>query len=280
MFGQLKIIPSANLGDMGPQKGEATGFNWKWQYSMGRWIIWLALILALVGPKTNRDIRILWILIPLAIVNLLWWIFTQKARMNSTDALEFGIIFHSMAVGLAVLWLVAHYFKEYGGIIRFGLSFATVVIIAGLGTLAYSAEFSAEIALFLTLFVFMAFTILIAIVLSRRFCRGIYRPIRFLLWLALWMLLGSFVATSGFIIVGSIIFSSGPDSAEVILIFLFAGSIFGLFLYAINLPFLILGFAHSFFRERFRACLRLKSVATTVESEGNAGEMNDEQSVS
>ena len=199
--------------------------------------------------------------------------------MNSTNALEFGIAFNSMAVGVTVLWLVAHYFKRFGGAIRFLLSFVTVVLVAGLGTLAYSTDFSAEMALFLTLFVFMAFTILIAITLSRRFCRGTYRPVRFLLWLALWMLLGSFVAMSGFIIVGSIIFSSGPDSAEAILVFLFAGSIFGLFLYVLNLPFLILGFAHPFFRERFRACLRLKSVATTVESEVSSDGMNDRQSL-
>ena len=180
--------------------------------------------------------------------------------MNSTDELEFGIIFNSMAVGVTVLWLIASSFTRFSGAVRFLLSFATVVIVASSGSLAYSTEFSVEMAMFLTLFTLMAFTILIAITLSRRFCGGTYRPVRFLLWLALWMLLGSFVATSGFIIVGSIIFSSGPDSTEAILIFLFAGSIFGLFLYVLNLPFMILGFVHPFFRKRFYACMRLKVI--------------------
>ena len=275
MFGRLKIVPLANLGDMGARQGVAAGYDWKWHYSAGKWIIWLALILALVVPRTNRNIRILLILIPLAIVNLLWWIFIQNARMNSTDALEFGIIVNSMAVSVTVLWLVAHHFERFRGIIQFALSFATVVIVAGLGTLAYSTEFSGEMALFLTLFAFMAFTILIAITLSRRFCKGTYHPVRFLLWLALWMLLGSLVATFGFIIIGSIIFSSGPDSTEAILIFLFTGSIFGLFLYALNLPFLIVGFVHPFFRERFRTCLHLQSAAPTGQSEAHPPGVND-----
>ena len=242
---------------MGPQQGVATDFNWKWHYSAGRWFIWLALILALFVPKANRDIRVLLILIPLTIVNFLWWIFIQNVRMNSTDAFEFGIIFNSLAVGVTVLWLVAQYFKKYGGTVRFLLSFLTIVIVAALGTLAHSSKFSTEMVLFLTLFVLMAFTILISITLSRRFCKGTYRPIRFLLWLALCMLLGSFVVTSGFIIVGSVFFSKGSDPFEIILVLLLGGSIFGLFLYAINVPFLILGFVHPFFRERFCACLSL-----------------------
>jgi hypothetical protein len=265
VFGQLRIVPSADLGDMGPQQGVTTNFDWKWYHSAGKWIIWLALILAFVVPKTNRDIRILLILIPLTIVNLFWWIFIQNVRTNSTDAFEFGIIFNSLAVGVTVLWLVAQYFKNYGGAVRFLLSFLTIVIVAALGTLAHSSKFSTEMVLFWTLFVFMAFVILISITLSRRFCKGTYRPVRFLLWLALWMLLGALVGTSGFIIIGSVFLSKGSDPFEIILVLLLGGSMFGLFLYAINLPFLILGFVHPFFRERFCACLRLAPNAGPAE---------------
>ena len=56
---------------MGLQQGEAASFKWRWHYSAARLAIWLVLILALVIPKANRDIRILLILVPLVIVNLL-----------------------------------------------------------------------------------------------------------------------------------------------------------------------------------------------------------------
>jgi hypothetical protein len=226
--------------------------------------VWLALILALVIPKANHDIRVLLILLPLVTVNLLWWLFMKFAGMNSVDAQEFSLIFTSMAVGVTVLWLIANYFVRFGGAVRFLLSFGTMVIIATLSTLSYVTEFSDETTMFLALFVFMALTMLVAITLSRRLCGGKYRPVCFMLWLALWTLLGSTFATFGFLIVASMIMSSGPDLAEAILMLTLAGLILGLALYVLNLPFMILGFAHPFFRERFCACLRLKSIPTTA----------------
>jgi len=264
VFGQLKIVPSADIGQLGPQQGEAASFNWKWQYSAAKWIIWLVLILAFVAPKANRNIRAPLILIPLIIVNLLWLLFMKYAKMNSTDAQQFTLIFNSMAVAVSVLWLIANYFVRFGGAIRFLLSFVTLMIVAGLGPWSYFAEFSGEMALFLALLIFMALTMLAAITLSRRLCGGKYRPVCFLLWLALWMLLGSLVATFGFLIVASVIFSSGPGFSELILMFALAGMIFGLCLYVLNLPFMILGFAHPFFRKRFCACLGLESTPTTT----------------
>ena len=264
MFGQLKIVPFADIGQLGSHEGQTVEFNWKWYYSAAKWIIWLALVLAFVAPKANRNIRALWILVPLGIVNILWWFFMEYARMNSTDALQFSIIFNSMAIAVAVLWLVMHYFKGFGSVLRFLLSFATVVFIAGLGTLAYSTEISTETTLFLILFTLMALTMLIAITLSRRFCGEKYRPICFLLLLVPSILLISMVTSSVFFLIGYIIFSSGPASVLEILIFIFAGLIFGLSLYILNLPFLILGFVHPFFRERFCECLRLKPAPTAL----------------
>ena len=243
---------------MGSRQGEAVSFNWKWYYSASGLAIWLALILAFVVPGANRDVRTLLILMPLIIVYLLWWLFMKFAGMNPTDVQEFGIIFNSMAVSLTFLWLIAKWFARFGGAIRFLLSFVTVVIVAGLGTLSYSTEFSKEIAIFLALFIFMALTMLVAITLAGRFCGGKYRPVCFMLWLALWMLIASLIATFGFIIVGSIIMSSSPDFSVAILFFILVGSIFGLCFYVLNFPFLILGFVCPFFRERFIACLRLK----------------------
>jgi hypothetical protein len=180
------------------------------------------------------------------------------AGMNSTDEQEFSIVFNSMAVSVTVLWLIANLFTSFGGVIRFLLSFGTIVIVTGLGILSYLTEPSKETDMFLSLFVFIALTMLIAVSLSNRFCGGKYRPVRFMLWLAIWMLLVSVIATFGFIIIGSIIMSTRLEFSAAMLMFALAGLIFGLFLYMLNLPFMILGFTHPFFRERLCACLRLK----------------------
>ena len=262
-------MPFANLGDAGPQQGEAVNFNWKWSYSAPGLVIWLALILALVLPKANRDLRILLIFIPLVIVNLLWLAFKEISGMPSSSASQFDTVFHSMAVGIAVWWLVANYFDRFRGFVRFLMAFGTLVAVACLGILSYSTEFSNEAALLLALFAFLAITMLGATTTAGKLCRGKYRPLCFMLWLALWTILGSLFATFGFFIVGTFIMSSGsgPDILQAILMLSFVGLILGLFLYVLNLPFMILGFANPFFRERFNTCLRLKLMPTTPEAD-------------
>ena len=261
-------MPSADLGDVGPQQGEAVNFDWKWSYSAPGLVIWLALFLALTLPRANRNLRILLIFVPLVIVNLLWLAFKEVSNMPSSSASQFDTVFHSMAVGIAVLWLVVNYFERFGGVVRFLLSFGILVAVAGLGTLSYSTEFSNEVALLLALFAFLAITMLGATIIAGKLCKGKYRPLCFMLWLALCTLLGSLFATFGFFIVGTFIMSSGsgPDILEAILMLTLVGLILGLCLYVLNLPFMILGFVNPFFRERFNACLRLKSMPTMSEA--------------
>ncbi len=186
--------------------------------------------------------------------------------MPSSSASQFDTVFQSIAVGITVLWLVVNYLERFGGFVKFLLSFVILVTVAGLGTLSYSTDFSNETVLFLALSAFQAITILGATTAAGKLCNWRYRPPRFMLWLAVWMLLGSLFAMFGFFIVGTAIMSSGPgpDILEAILMLILIGLIFGLCLYVLNLPFMILGFVNPFFRERFCACLRLKSMPTTA----------------
>jgi len=255
-------VPSANLGEIGPQQGEAAIFDWKWSYSAPGLAIWLALIGAIVLPKANHDRRILLILIPLVVVNLVWLAFKKVSGMPSATASQFDTVFHSMAVGIAVLWLVADYFDRFAGFVRFLMFFGTLVAVACLGILSYSTELSNEAALFLALLVFFSITVLTATTAAGKLCRGRYRPLRFMLWLALWTIVASLFTTFAFYIVGNLIMSSGssaPYNLEAILMITFVGLAFGLCLYVLNLPFMILGFADPFFRKRFNACLRLQA---------------------
>jgi MFS family permease len=276
-------VPSASLGDAGPQQREAANFDWEWSYSAPGLVIWLALILALVLPRTNRNLCILWIFVPLVIVNLLWLAFKQLSGMPSSSAYQFDTVFHSVAVGIAVLWLVASYFDRFGGFARFLMSFGTLVAVACLGILSYSPEFSIEAAVFLAMLVFLSITVLGATATAGKLCRRKYRPLRFMLWLALWTILGSLFTMSGFFIVGTLIMSSGlpgPSILAVILMLSLVGLICGLCLYVLNLPFMILGFANPFFRERFCACLGLQPIPSGPPSRIQTGEHPDTASSS
>lgn len=180
-----------------------------------------------------------------------------------------------MAVDVAVLWLTANYFVRFRGAVRFLLSFGTVVIVAGLGTLSYSTEFSNETVMFIVLFIFMTLTMLGAMTLSRRFCSGTYRPVRFMHWLLLWTVICSLVAAFGLFIIFWLLFQSGPVFFEAILMFIVAGLAFGLCLYVLNFPFMILAFSSSFFRERFYVCLRLKPMPAATK-QVDIGQLNEQ----
>lgn len=272
------IVPSADLGPLGPHQGETASFNWKWHYSAIGMIIWAALILAIVIPKANRNLHVLWIAVPLVFLNLLYMSLMQLSNASSLTAMQFDTLFQSMTIGIAVLWLTANTLEKLGNVTRFFVAFATVVIVACLGTLSYYIGLSRDTFLFTVMFVVLTLTLLLAMILSSLLCRRLYKPGRFMLWLGLWIPIGSILAICIFYTV--LIFGSGTnpswsDFPQMILHLTIPGLIFGTFLYALNVPFLILGFTHPFFRERFCNCLNLNAKITTVEFEADSNESNE-----
>lgn len=273
-------MPSAgtDLGELGLQQGEGTIYNWMWYYSAPGLVLWLALILAFVVPRANHSLRILWILVPLVIVNLLWLAFKKVTGMTSSSESQFDTIFHSLAVGITVLWLAAKYLDRFAGLGRFLISFGILMVVTCLGILSYSAEFSNEMGIFLALFIFMALTMLVTMTLSQILCKGMYRPVRFMLWMALWTALTSWIAMVGFVVaVSTITWKPWPSFHEGIWIVVLGGLIFAAYIYVLNFPFMILGFTNPFFRERFLAGLHLKlmPIPTQPQSDSNLQKTQD-----
>ena len=114
---------------------------------------------------------------------------------------------------------------------------------------------------------------LLAFALAGWCCRNHYGPVRFMLYLALWTVLICLVTTLS---VYSTVFVFQQAPVPISTVLLVAG-IFGLVLgaciYAMNLPYMVLALRSPFFRERFYACLRLKSMpiglAGQTQTEGN-----------
>jgi len=261
----LKIIASQDIGELGPKEGTAVIYNWRWYYSALGFLVWLALIIVFVLPKSNRDRRALLIIVPLVIVNLLWLLFKKVLGMSSSDAQQFDMLFQSISIGIAVLWLIAHKLGGFNGFVRFCLSLCILAVIAVFGTLSYHTGFSGETSLFLVLLVFMSIILLLAMTVAGWLCKRQYLPVRYMLWLGLCTLFGSAVAMIGVFIIGMLfIFPGQPKLMSVIFDVAGVGLIFGVCLYVLNLPYMILAFHSPFFRERFYACLRLKSMPTTT----------------
>ena len=234
------------------------------------------MILAIVLVKANRDPRILLILVPLLIVNLFWTIFKKSAGFDSRSTEMFGMVFHSLVVGVTVLWLLAH---KIGGRDRFVFlrSLIIMVVIGLIGTISYGGlQFSLQTTASVILLAILILTMLLGFVLTGWRCRKSYRPVPFMLWLALWTTVVSVVIIFGYAVVAVAIMSiSGQDipSYWILLQAFLIGLVLSGCLYAIEFPYMILALSSPFFRERFYAWLHLKPMSIATRSGRDANQL-------
>ena len=252
-----------DIGDVGPRHGEAVNYEWKWYYSASGFIIWLFLILAIVLPKANQNFCVLRIFIPIVIVLLLWPLFKWVVVVTSSEAKQWDLLLQSFVISLAVLWLLAKQIGTFNGVIRFFLSISVFAVVAGLGIISNYLGFLREAIILLAFPVCSGLILLLAMAAAGRLCKGQYLPKRFMLWLGLLILFGGILVVYVFLFIVILTNSSVLSGSELFKIILYGttvGSIFGLCIYVLNLPFMILPFGDPFFRERFYACLRLKAM--------------------
>jgi hypothetical protein len=267
----LKIVPSQDLGNLGSRDSAVVIYNWKWYYSAPSLALWALLLLAIVLVKANRNPHALLILVPLLITNLLWSIFKKTMGFPSAQVEMFNMLFYSLTVGIAILWLLAHKIGNRSRFVTFLLAFAIMAAVGFAGAISYSGlGFSQQTAGALMLLAILVFAMLLAFVLTGWWCRKRYRPVSFMLWLAVWTVAVNLMGTLVFY---SIVFivqqASVPISTvlTVLLIVPVVGAVLGAFLYMVVFPYMILALRSSFFRQRFYACLRLKSMPTTAGQE-------------
>lgn len=105
--------------------------------------------------------------------------------------------------------------------------------------------------------VLLATLLLTILTITARRCRGDYSPVRFMLRLGLWTTIWGLVVAFGYFIIVTLSFEMRIDDIKILAWIGLAGLILGVFLYLLNLPFMILGFTSPFFRERLQRCLGL-----------------------
>jgi hypothetical protein len=273
----LKIIASQDIGELGPNQGTAVVYDWKWYYSTSSLALWLALIAAFIFIKDNRNPQALLILVPLLILNLLWLAFKKVMVFGSADIEMFGMVFNSLVVGITVLWLFAHKLGNRNRFVTFLRALALMAVLGLVGAISYCGlTFSQQTGGEVIILAMLALAMLLGFVLAGWQCRNRYSGLRFVLYLALWTVAVCLASTLVFYPIVFIIQQVPVPISTVLLVALIVGLAFGAFLYVIVFPFMILVLNSSFFRERFYACLRLKSMPTTTSQDdaGRSGEQN------
>ena len=228
--------------------------------------LWLVLVAAMIVIKANRNFHILLILVPLLIVSVLWFLLIQMMDFRSyADVEMFNMIFNSLVAGITFLWLIAPKICRFSPWILFFLSFALIWIILFVGIFSYlGIGFSKDAVVALLLLFVLELAMLLGFILTRWRCRGRYGPVRFTLSLGVWMAVVCIVSMIVFYMIAFMVQQVSVPITRILLVAAAVGSVLGICLYVINLPYMILALSSSFFRERFYAYLRLKPVPAAI----------------
>ncbi len=261
-FGELRIVASQDIGELGPKEGKAVAYNWKWYYNILPLSLFFTLILLLVFVRANRTPRAWLIFVPLLIVNLLWSIFLKVLGTGSVQTSVFSVLFHSYTVGIASLWLLGHKIANRRRFITFLLTLVIMAVTGLIGIVSYGmTDFSDEGLAILMCLGVLAFTMLLGFVLAGWMCRNRYSNLRFMLWLALWCEVVCLTSMLVFYSIMQAIYRFSISLSEILFEVFPAGLIFGLCAYVIVLPYMILAFRSSFYRQRFYGCFHLPAMA-------------------
>jgi hypothetical protein len=239
--------------------------------------LWLTLAAAMIVIKINRTPRILLILVPLLIVSVLWFLITKMMNFRSYADIEtFNMMFNSLVAGITFLWLFAPKLGRFNPWIAFFLSFALTITLFLVGIVSYHGfGFSRDTAVTLPLLAVLAFAMLLGFILAGLRCRKHYGPVQFMLWLAIWVVVICIVSMIMFYVIAFMIEPAPIPISTILIVAVTVGSVLGICLYVINLPYMILVLSSSFFRERFYACLRLKPMPAAPKR-ADIGQLNEQ----
>ncbi len=222
--------------------------------------------LALVLFKANRDKQALLIFVPLLVLGFLWGPVTKYMGLSSISREEYGLVFESLVLGVALLWLSACRLSHYAGLERFVMSMGALLVGALVTGLTSGGGRWGDTAPLLLIAAAMGAVLLLALTAARRRARGRYDPLRFMLWLALWSALFSTLGTIVLVPL-LIVFQSHFGLIGILL----PGLLLSLWLYAINLPYMFLMFSSPFFRRRFQIWLGVGSLLPQGEAANPEG---------
>jgi hypothetical protein len=230
-------------------------YNWTRPNPLPVVLPWMAVLLLLL-LRANRCAQAWWIWVPLGCVAGVVALLQSEVGPIPSEVGDFlGGAIGAAGFGLAAVWLVAGYLAWKHRVVAW---VGMLLALGGVGLLTFGISQGMEgIGLDMVqgavVLAASALVMSVAITLAGLACRGRYSPIRLCLWLMAALLLVWVLLVSPFYAV-AVVFNSGNVPLLVIgtVVLSLAGSSFCLLL-----PFLILSFSNSFYRERLKDLLHL-----------------------
>lgn len=264
-FGKLTIVPSCDLGDLGPTEGARAEYTWNPLVNLIGLAPWLVLVGLLVGLRENRHWQALWIVLPLIGFRLLWAGLARLMDAPSEAVTLFAILIDCLLIGFAANWLLAERIGNRNRFVTWLLAWAIFGAVFGVALASFGVRiYLGQMVIILGV---TAAVVMVSFVLAGFACRRKFGPVRFSLWMALWVLLTTVTMILSVILIPVVMsgISVTDMLAQVAVVSLvYAGIVIGGLL-----PFEVLLFVNRFWRRRFEAVFRLgrKEAQPTPEAE-------------
>lgn len=253
------------MGKAGSSESAPVFCEWRWYYHLPSMALWGPIVLALVVPKENRCRRAWLILIPLFLVMAIWQMPARLFSLPLSAANPLGFFVNSLAVAWTVVWLLG---RRLGSQRPFDAFFWMLGAMMLVGFWAYTAEYGTRLApqmiVVLIPYAFCSVTLLLSMELARILCRKTDRPGPFMAWLFFCMgfLSGTAMLLLAILLAMVQLAMTTHFDTSMLMFLVLQTAVVALFLaivlYLGNLPFLLLAFKSSFYRERFRSTFGLE----------------------
>jgi hypothetical protein len=257
--GPLTIVASQESG-AGTCVSKPVTVDWHWYYHAATAPLWALVLLLLVIPAANRNRQAWLILIPLALVMLLWRAPTMLLGMSEGSAQTLGCLIVSGAMAWTVVWLLGHWLGSRFRIANFFLILATMLAVGAL-SLYCIIDGDDSVMPFVAYAIYYSFAVyclVSAMMLAGRYCRKRFTPRRFCLWALVWIgVVTVALALSFFFAYVLMAKQYHGFTRDLIVVPTMAALLAGI-VYLCNLPFLILALNNPFYRRRLEAMFRVR----------------------
>jgi hypothetical protein len=223
--------------------------QWQWISNV---LVWVLFILAIVLVKENRNIKALWIVVPIISVYLLWELIALIFAGQLLGVQKSMVI--NQIIGLSIVFLLGDRLAKLKWPVLFGISFLIIIAIGFIGMLSnINFYFEGLNSSTVTTVCGGAFILLVAVSLTSRLCHKKFSKTRFLLFMLMWIFIVQLLFSLLVTLVGF-----GSDMFVQyfiwILMMIIGQAIMN---YLITLPFWILALTNNLYNQRFNSCLKL-----------------------
>jgi hypothetical protein len=280
LAGKLKVAAYTDLGGLGTKQGPPVRFVWTLPSLLPLLLPWLV-VLGLLALPSNRTARAWWIWAPLVFLALLGTGVGAVADAANSEVLsDSAQVAGAAAFGLAAVWLLGAVLARRCralSIVLMALAFTAVSLLAFAVSPVWEQlwdlrRYEPAIPLYLVIFWTVSGLVFAgALDLTGRMCRKRFGRLRVSLLLPLWLWVMWVVAGSLLGCVSTFVFNEHFESTGILLWPL----VLALVSFGMILPYLILSFASSFYRERLKNLLRLPTAdsspppVSTASASGN-----------